>query len=151
MKIKRQNLILKIITERDVETQAELIDILSAEGFNVTQATVSRDIRELKLTKVTTEGGKYKYILPGGEKDAKSHHQVHNAISATVLSVECAMNMVVVKTYPGMASAVAAGIDTHSITGVVGCIAGDDTIFLAVRTVEEALVVSKEIKEIMGK
>lgn len=151
MKIKRQNLILKIITENDVETQEELIDILSDEGFCVTQATISRDIRELKLTKVTTEGGKYKYVLPGTEKKSKNHHHVHNAISATVLSVECAMNMVVVKTLPGMASAVAAGIDSHSIDSVVGCIAGDDTIFLAVRTVEEAHLVAGEIKEIMGK
>ncbi|MBQ4066415.1 MAG: arginine repressor [Clostridia bacterium] len=149
MKSKRQSVILSIIESNDVETQEELIDILRNEGFNVTQATVSRDIRELKLTKVTGESGKYKYVLPGVKKDGAGRH-VFSTVSGSVVSVECAMNIVVVKTYPGMASAVAAGIDSHSIEGVVGCIAGDDTIFVAVKTVEGAELVAREIRRIIG-
>ena len=149
MKSKRQNVILSIIENFDVETQEELIDRLRSEGFNVTQATVSRDIRELKLTKVTSEAGKYKYVLPGVKKDSRVPH-VFSSVSGSVISVECAVNIVVVKTYPGMASAVAAGIDAHSIDGVVGCIAGDDTIFVAVKTIEGAQGVAGEIRKIIG-
>lgn len=148
MKSKRQNVILNIIENNDVETQEELIDRLRNEGFNVTQATVSRDIRELKLTKVTAEGGKYKYVLPGVKKALAVHH-VYGTISACVISVECAMNMIVIKTYPGMAPAVATGIDSSSIDGVLGCIAGDDTIFVAATDVETAGAAAREIRKIM--
>ncbi|MBE6587249.1 MAG: arginine repressor [Ruminococcaceae bacterium] len=148
MKSRRQNVILSIIESRDVETQEELIDALRSEGFNVTQATVSRDIRELKLTKVTAENGKYKYVLPGVKKAmARSH--VYSTISASVISVECAMNTVVIKTYPGMAPAVATGIDSHAIEGVVGCIAGDDTIFVAVDSIENANNARREIRKLI--
>lgn len=148
MKSKRQSVILNIIENNDVETQEELIDILRNEGFNVTQATVSRDIRELKLTKVTAETGKYKYVLPGVKKSMASHH-VYSTISASVISVECAMNLVVISTFPGMAPAVATGIDAHNIDGVVGCIAGDDTIFVAVSTVEGAQSAAREIRKLI--
>lgn len=148
MKSRRQNVILNIIESYDVETQEELIDMLRGEGFNVTQATVSRDIRELKLTKVTAENGKYKYVLPGVKKALSASH-VYSTISASVISVECAMNIVVIRTYPGMAPAVAAGLDSHSIDGVVGCIAGDDTIFVAVDSVENANNAKREIRKII--
>lgn len=148
MKSTRQNKILSIIESRDIETQEELIESLRREGFNVTQATISRDIRELKLTKVTGESGKYKYTLPGAKRE-DGGKRVYKTISASVISVECALNIVVVKTYPGMASAVAAGIDSHSISGVVGCVAGDDTIFIAVKTAEAALSVAAEIRRFM--
>lgn len=148
MKSRRQNVILSIIENFDIETQEELIDMLRSEGFNVTQATVSRDIRELKLTKVTAENGKYKYVLPGVKKAMAQSH-VFSTISASVISVECAMNIVVIKTYPGMAPAVAAGLDSHSIGGVVGCIAGDDTIFVAVDSIENANNAKREIRRII--
>ena len=149
MKSKRHNIILSIIDNFDIETQEELIDRLRSEGFNVTQATVSRDIRELKLTKITAESGKYKYVLPGVKKD-NATHKVFASVSGSVISVECAVNIVVVKTYPGMASAVAAGIDSHNLAEVVGCIAGDDTIFIAARTAEGAINVAREIRKIIN-
>lgn len=149
MKTKRQNVILSIIENNDIETQEELIDCLEAQGFSVTQATVSRDIRELKLTKVTGENGKYKYVRPGSREN--SGHQLYKStISGSVISIEYAMNLVVVKTYPGMAQAVAAGIDSHSIAGVMGCVAGDDTIIVAVKTVENAKNAAREIKRIIS-
>lgn len=148
MKSKRQSVILNIIENHDIETQEELIEILGNEGFNVTQATVSRDIRELKLTKVTAESGKYKYVLPGVKQAIKSHH-VYSTISSSVISVECAVNLVVIRTYPGMAPAVAAGIDANNIDSVMGCIAGDDTIFVAAASVEGARSAAREIKKII--
>ena len=150
MKSKRQSAILNIIENFDIETQEELIDSLRREGFNVTQATISRDIRELKLTKVTAENGKYKYVLPGTKSSSAGHHVYTNTVASSIISVEYAMNMIVVKTYPGMAQAVAAGIDSHNINGVMGCVAGDDTIFVAVRSTELAKMASLEIKRLIG-
>jgi len=147
MKSKRHNIILNIIENNDIETQEELIDMLRGEGFSVTQATVSRDIRELKLTKVTAESGKYKYVLPGVKSSEGARH-VYGSVSSSVLSVECAMNIVVIRTYPGMAAAVATGIDSNSIDGVVGCIAGDDTIFVATSSVETAHTAARTIRKI---
>lgn len=146
MKSKRQSAILEIIENFDIETQEELIDSLRREGFNVTQATISRDIRELKLTKVTAENGKYKYVLPGTKSAPTGQHIYSNTVASSIISVEYAMNIIVVKTYPGMAQAVAAGIDSHHINGVMGCVAGDDTIFVAVRNVELAKMATLEIK-----
>jgi len=149
VKTKRQNVILSIIENNDIETQEELIDCLRAQGFAVTQATVSRDIRELKLTKVTGENGKYKYVRPGS-RESGGHQLYKSTISGSVISIEYAMNLIVVKTYPGMAQAVAAGIDSHSITGVMGCVAGDDTIIVAVKTAENAKNAAREIKRIIS-
>jgi len=149
MKRQRHEVVVDLIKKYDIETQEELIDILRREGFNVTQATVSRDIRELKLTKVTAESGKYKYVLPDVKKQM-GEGNVYGSITAAVLGVECAVNIVIVKTYPGMASAVATGIDSYSIDGVAGCIAGDDTIFVAVRSVDSAARVAADIRRIFG-
>lgn len=146
MKSKRQSAILEIIENYDIETQEELIDSLRREGFNVTQATISRDIRELKLTKVTGENGNYKYVLPGTKPTSSGQHIYSNTVANSILSVEYAMNLIVVKTYPGMAQAVAAGIDSHNINGVMGCVAGDDTILVAVRNSELAKMAALEIK-----
>lgn len=146
MKSKRQSAILEIIENYDIETQEELIDSLRREGFNVTQATISRDIRELKLTKVTGENGNYKYVLPGTKSSSSGQQIYSNTVANSILSVEYAMNLIVVKTYPGMAQAVAAGIDSHNINGVMGCVAGDDTIIVAVRNSELAKMAALEIK-----
>ncbi len=144
MKSNRQSIILDIIDKNEVETQEELIDFLKKEGLNVTQATISRDIRELKLTKVTADNGKYKYVRPGADVEGRSYY--NTSISGSVISVDCAVNLVIVKTYPGMAQAVAACMDSHSINGVMGCVAGDDTIFVAVKTAEGAVTAAKEIR-----
>lgn len=150
MKSKRHSAILEIIENSNVETQEDLIDSLRREGYNVTQATVSRDIRELKLTKIMGDGGKYKYVLPG-RKDSTGHYVYSEALAASVVSVDNAQNLVIIKTYPGMAQAVAAGIDNMKIAGVMGCVAGDDTIFVAVRESETAIRAAADIRKIVGK
>ena len=145
MKTNRQSEIINIIENYDVETQEDLIGILSERGYKVTQATVSRDIRELKLIKVTGELGKYKYIVPAQTSD--DTQQVYFAtFAASVKSVEAAMNLVIIKTYPGLAQAVAASLDTQSSLDIVGCVAGDDTIFCATHTPETAKSVAETIK-----
>ena len=111
----------------------------------MTQATISRDIRELKLIKVTGELGKYKYIVPQSGSDDSQHVYVA-AFAASVKSVESAMNLVIIKTYPGLANAVAASLDTQDSLDIVGCVAGDDTIFAATHTPEQAALVCEKIK-----
>lgn len=146
MKNIRQKTIIDIIEKFDVETQEELIERLSDVGFNVTQATVSRDIRELKLIKTASINGKYKYTFP--DKNDEEHDIYNFAFISSVKTVENAMNIVVIKTYPGMANAVAAGIDTMSKLGIVGCVAGDDTIFAVTHSIDEAKTVVNRIKDI---
>lgn len=133
MKSKRHETILEIISDKDIETQEELIAALAGAGFKVTQATVSRDIRELKLVKVTSESGKYKYTAPSAKGEGVQ--QAYSAaFAASVKSVDSALNTVVIKTYPGLAQAVAAGIDALSDIEIMGCVAGDDTIFALTRS-----------------
>lgn len=146
MKNSRQNAIIEIIENYDIETQEELIGRLSERGFNVTQATISRDIRELKLIKVTGELGKYKYIVPTAGSEDTQHVYVA-AFAASVKSVETALNIVVIKTYPGLANAVAASLDSQGELGIVGCVAGDDTIFAATHSAEDARNVADKIKQ----
>ncbi|MCD8216819.1 MAG: arginine repressor [Clostridiales bacterium] len=136
MKEHRQAKILEIIRRQDVDTQEELCAILNREGFRVTQATVSRDIRELKLTKVSQGGGKKKYVMlsdVGGEGDDKYYRVFRDG----VVSIDMAQNILVLRTVSGMAMAVALAVDMMDCREVVGSIAGDDTVMCAVRTVEE--------------
>ncbi len=128
MKKKRLDLIKELITTYDIETQEELVERLHAAGFEVTQATVSRDLRELKLTKVPGEKGGSKYALVA---DDAHHNRYGGVLSTGLISAASAEKLVVVKTVSGMAMAVAAAIDHMHPEGVVGCIAGDDTIFIA--------------------
>ncbi len=150
MKVGRQAKILEIITKKDVETQEELAQLLLDSGFDVTQATISRDIRELKLTKVSTEGGRQKYIelsKPGGEEVylEKYVHILQNGF----VSMDRAMNIIVVRTVPGMAMAVAAALDALHLDGIVGCIAGDDTIMCAVRTMKDTDTVMGKLRKLV--
>ena len=147
MKNERHYAILDIISKNDIETQEELIAALAGAGFNVTQATVSRDIRELKLVKVTADGGKYKYTAPT-EKNDGGHKAYSAAFAASVKSVDSAMNTVVIKTYPGLAQAVAAGIDSLSDIEIMGCVAGDDTIFALTRSEEDARAAVLRLKDL---
>ncbi|MBQ5886748.1 MAG: arginine repressor [Clostridia bacterium] len=147
MKVKRHNKIMEIIGSCHIETQEELIDQLRAAGFDVTQATISRDIRELKLVKVMSETGEYKYILPkSGENDGR--HVYSKALSGSIKSVECALNDIVIKTYPGLADAVAAAIDSLHEHDILGCVAGDDTIILIAHSAESALNLCKRLRKI---
>ena len=136
MKTVRQMAILDIIAKQDVETQEELAGRLRDEGFAVTQATVSRDIRELKLTKVPTAGGKQKYAILK-QDDGHMGDKYIRVLRDGFVTIDMAQNILVMKTVSGMAMAVAAALDAMKFKEIVGCIAGDDTIFLAVRTVEE--------------
>ncbi len=147
MKNKRQNAILDIIRAKDIETQDDLIGELAKAGYSVTQATVSRDIRELKLIKVTADTGKYKYTVPEVKEDAENGVYI-TAFSPSVKSVEAAMNMVVIKTYPGLASAVAASLDSLSDLDIIGCVAGDDTVLAVTHTPETANQVCQRIKSL---
>lgn len=137
MKSKRQDRIVSLISEHVIETQDELIEKLVQEGYSVTQATISRDIRELKISKMLGEGGKYHYVLPGVASNPAGK-DLRNTYMASVLSVVCGQNIVVIKTHPGLAQAVAAGIDGMHIPDILGCVAGDDTIFAVTHDSETA-------------
>lgn len=146
MKTKRQNKILEIIERSCVETQEELIAKLKENGFEVTQATISRDIRELKLVKTMTEHGSYKYILPNIDVQ-ESRFIYNNALANSVKTVDCAQNIVVVKTYPGIAQAVGAAIDGLQDKAILGSVAGDDTIIIITHSIDDAATIAKKIRE----
>ena len=148
MKSNRQKKILEIITRHHVETQDDLIEYLLTEGFSVTQATVSRDIRELQLNKVMTGKGSYRYVAPKKEEMAAGM-KINAALVDSIISVDYAQNIVVVHTLPGLAQAVAAGIDNLALAEVLGCVAGDDTILVATRTESAAKSISERIHVLM--
>ncbi len=148
MKTNRQKKILEIVNRFHVETQDDLIDRLMTEGYTVTQATISRDIRELQLTKVLTSHGTYRYIAPKRE-DMVSGLKFNAALVDSIISVEYAMNMIVIKTYPGLAQAVAAGVDNLRIAEVLGCVAGDDTIMVVTKNEGAAKSISERIHVMM--
>ena len=148
MKNGRQKQILTIVSEHDVETQEELIVRLKASGFKATQATVSRDIKELRLIKMATENGPYKYVQSVGE-DGKSSAKFDNVLRETVISVRNAGPIVVVRTYAGMAMAAAATVDAMQINCILGTIAGDDTIFIAVSDEVASDLIEKKIERII--
>ena len=132
MKSGRQNMILKVIDEHNVETQDELALLLKQEGFEVTQATISRDIKELRLIKVQSGDGTYKYAATGLEQSSK-FEIFRRVFGDTVLSVDEAAGLVVVHTMTGSASPAAEAIDEMNMPEIAGCIAGDNTIFVAVK------------------
>ena len=139
---------MEIIQKYDVETQEELAGRLKEAGFNVTQATVSRDIRELKLSKVAAAGGGQKYVVleQGDERKGDKYIRV---LRDGFLTMDMAGNILVVKTVSGMAMAVAAALDELRFPEVVGCIAGDDTIFVAVRTLEDTKVLMERLQRLV--
>ena len=148
MKTNRQSKIIEIIQKNEVETQDELSALLEKDGFRVTQATVSRDIRELKLTKIPTASGRQKYavITDAPENLSKKNERV---LREGFLSMDMAQNILVIKTVSGMASAVCAAIDAMKMREIVGSIAGDDTIMCAIRTVDDTYAVMKKIRRIV--
>lgn len=148
MKTSRQSKIIEIIQKYDVETQEELSEYLVKEGFTVTQATVSRDIRELKLTKISMNNGRQKYAVLGDTSEDLSDKYVR-VLKDGFVSMDMAQNILVIKTVSGMAGAVCAAIDAMKINEIVGSIAGDDTIMCAIRTVEDTLSLMKKIRKIV--
>lgn len=149
MKIARHTKIVELINKYHIETQEELADKLNESGFNVTQATVSRDIRELKLTKVAVDGGRQKYVVLQGQESWMSDKYIR-VLKDGFVSMNMAQNILVIKTISGMAMAVAAALDAMQWSEIVGCIAGDDTIMCAIRSVEDTLTVMDKISKIMA-
>ena len=149
MKKNRHEKIFELIENYDIDTQEKLAEMLRAEGYDVTQATVSRDIRQLKLTKVATAEGSQKYVVSAQDVDVLKEKYI-NVLRAGFVSMDNAQNILVMKTVSGMAMAVAAAIDALKFKEVLGCIAGDDTIMAAVRTTEDTIVVMDRIREMLG-
>ena len=148
MKIARHAKIIDLISRNDVETQEELADLLNGEGFRVTQATVSRDIRELKLTKISLNDGRQKYAVMQASRE-NMNEKYFRILKDGFLSMDMAQNILVVKTVSGMAMAVAASIDAMQWPEVAGCIAGDDTIMCAIRSVDDTVAVMNRLKKLV--
>ncbi len=149
MKYNRQAEIIALIGENRIETQEELSECLRERGYMVTQATISRDIRELKLVKIAGAGGKYFYAMPRAEDNGIST-KAKNLLIETVESVDRANNIAVVKTCAGMAQGAAAAIDSMGRADIVGSVAGDDTIIIVMRTNEAAQSLCEELSEIVN-
>ena len=149
MKTKRHSKIVELINAFDIETQEELAQKLEESGFVVTQATVSRDIRDLKLSKVILGDGRQKYSLMH-KQDGISEKYVRILREAFV-SMDMAQNILVLKTVSGMAMAVAAALDSMQMSEIVGCIAGDDTIMAAIRSTDDTVVVMERIRKLIYK
>ncbi len=149
MKISRQSKIIELINKYDIETQEDLAERLMKDGYNVTQATVSRDIRELKLTKVAVDGGRQKYIVLQKTEPGMSEKYTR-VLRDGFVSMDMAQNIMVVKTVPGMAMAVAAALDALQMNSIVGCIAGDDTVMCAIRTTEETIQVMEKLSKLIN-
>ncbi len=148
MKTKRQSKILELIRNNDIETQEELQAHLVKDGFAVTQATVSRDIRDMKLTKIATNDGKQKYVALNDSNEGLSEKYVR-VLKDGYVSMDMAQNILVIKTVSGMAGAVCASIDAMNLHEIVGSIAGDDTIMCAIRTTEDTIAIMKRLRKIV--
>ena len=148
MKVSRHAKIIELISQYDIETQEELAEYLNNAGFKVTQATVSRDIRDLKLTKGSLNGGKQKYVIHRQDEDGMSEKYIR-VLRDGYMSMDMAQNILVIKTVSGMAMAVAAALDAMDCHEIVGSIAGDDTIMCAVRTVEDTTALMGRLRRIM--
>ena len=147
MKLERHSQIVELIGKYDIETQEELAAYLQKEGFQVTQATVSRDIRELRLTKVQTGKGRQKYSLI--HQQSPSDDKYIRILHDSFLSMDMAQNILVIRTVSGMAMAVGAAIDSLNFPEVVGCIAGDDTVMCAIRTLDDTIVLMDKIRKLI--
>ena len=149
MKTARQNKIIELVEKNEIETQEELGELLKNAGFAVTQATISRDIRELKLTKVAIDLDRQKYIVLRSQTSEMNEKYVR-FLKDSFVSMAKAQNILVVKTVSGMAMAAAAALDALQIDGIVGCIAGDDTIMCAIRTEKETESVMEKLHRLTG-
>ena len=148
MKIQRHAKIVELINKYDIDTQEELARRLKEAGFRVTQATVSRDIRELRLTKIAVNGGKQKYMVMNNQSSELDEKYLR-ILREGFLSMDMAQNLLVIRTVSGMAMAVAAAMDALNWKEIAGCIAGDDTIMCAIRSVDDTLVVMDKIQKIL--
>ncbi|MEY8353053.1 arginine repressor [Lachnospiraceae bacterium 54-53] len=147
MKLERHSKIVELIGKYEIETQEELADYLNQAGFAVTQATVSRDIRELKLTKVQAESGKQRYVVL--QNQGSFSDKYIRILRDGYLSMDMAQNILVIKTVSGMAMAVAAALDALHFSEMVGCIAGDDTIMCAIRSADDTILMMDKLKKLI--
>ena len=148
MKVARHEKIIELIRQYEIDTQEELAARLNEAGFKVTQATVSRDIRELKLSKVPTGGGKQKYVILK-QDDSHMGDKYIRVLRDGFISMDMAQNILVIKTVSGMAMAVAEALDVIGFHEIVGCVAGDNTIMCAVRTVDDTIILMDKLKKIV--
>lgn len=148
MKLHRQSAILDVINQYDITSQKELIEKLAEFGINVTQATISRDIKELQLIKVPVENGKYKYTK-GSNTKIDTSPSFNTLFKTAVININFAQNIIVLKTTSGMAQGVCVELDTMKWDGVLGTIAGDDTIFIVVSSGSRAASLTSEFKKII--
>ena len=148
MKLERHAKIIELIHESEIETQEELVERLNQAGFGVTQATVSRDIRELKLTKIAGTNGKSHYEITSTPKDNLSK-KYSRVLKDGLVSMDMAQNILVIKTVPGMAMGVAAALDELKFKEIVGSIAGDDTIMCAVKNADQSLLVMEKLRKVL--
>ena len=149
MKALRLAKIVELVEKNEVYTQEDLLQLLAREGIATTQATISRDIKELNLVKSVTEDGKYKYTTSRKKQTDKMKKKFRSVFIESVVLVDYAQNIVVVKCHTGMANAACAALDTMGLEGIVGTLAGDDTIFILMRTDELARNISDEIRAML--
>ena len=148
MKSQRHARILELVSKYEIETQEDMMSRLQSEGFKVTQATVSRDLKELKLTKTLTARGTYRYAVNTARQHTGSM-KLNNAMVDSIIQVDYSLNNVVIKTYPGLANAVASGVDALNMHSILGCVAGDDTIIIITRDEESSAELSRTLTELM--
>lgn len=148
MKNKRQAKIMEIISGINVETQEQLLVLLQEEGFRVTQATISRDIKELRIIKELTSLGTYRYAVSASESRNSFTSRLNTIFKECVVSFDYAQNIIVIRTMPGFASAAASAIDAMHLKTIVGSLAGDDTVMIVMRDTNAAAALCGEIRSL---
>ena len=151
MKSNRHTKILELISDKSIDTQEGLLEELKKAGFDVTQATVSRDIRELGIHKVRSDNGRYRYVSMQIKQNANMSGKFATIFTESVKSVDFAQNIVVVKCYTGMANAACATFDAAEFTDVVGTLSGDDTFFVVARSTESAAQLTEKLKKLTNR
>ena len=150
MKSQRQAKIMEIISTRNVETQEQLLAALQQEGFRGTQATISRDIKELRIVKELTSLGTYRYTTSAGEVSGSFTNKLNTIFRECVIGFDYAQNIIVIRTLPGLASAAGSAIDSMNLSIIVGTLAGDDTVMVVMRDNNAAAAFCGEIKNLIN-
>jgi transcriptional regulator of arginine metabolism len=150
MKSQRQAKIIEIISNRNVETQEQLLGLLQAEGFRATQATISRDIKDLRIVKELTSLGTYRYTTANSEVASSFSARLNTIFRECVTSFDYAQNIIIIRTLPGLASAAGSAIDAMNMSMVVGSLAGDDTVMVVMRDNNSAAAFCGEIKNLIS-
>ena len=150
MKPNRQAKILELIEQKDIETQEQLLALLQQEGFRATQATISRDIKDLRIVKELTNLGTYRYAVSANEARNSFTSRLNSIFKECVVSFDYAQNIIVIRTMPGFASAAASAIDAMHLKTIVGSLAGDDTVMIVMRDTNAAAALCGEIRNLMN-